>query len=76
MKTIKTQDKEWFLNRLLEEKVYNTANAQELLSMGKAEFFGECDKYFFKEVMDCGRWKEIRLHKKSNRITVSENFTK
>jgi len=70
-----TQNVEWLHNRLIQEKVYKTANTQEFLSMGKGEYYGECDKYFFKELVYLGRRSEIRLHKKSNRVTISTKFT-
>ena len=77
MNTIITQSNNWILNRLISEGIYKTEQAQEFLATGKASYFGETDKYFFKYVGDSiAAFKEVRLHKKSNRVTVSINKTK
>jgi hypothetical protein len=70
-----TQNVEWLHNRLLNEKIYNTEQAQEFLALSKAEYYGETEKYFFKYA-DVFAFKEIRLHKKTLRVTLSLHKTK
>lgn len=70
-----TQDVEWLHNRLIKLGLYNTANAQDFLATCKGEYYGETDRYLFKYV-NTYTFKEVRIFKKSKRVTTSYYRTK
>lgn len=70
----KTQNKDWLYRRLIEERLHATSQCQDFLATCKGEYFGETDKYFFKTVNQY-LFKEVRLFKKSKRVTTSRKET-
>ena len=70
-----TQEVNWLHNRLLEEGIYSHPNTQhDFLVTGKGSYYGETERYFFKYV-DTFTFKEVRIFKKSKRVTVSSKRT-
>ena len=74
MKTFITQDVNWLHNRLIELGLYKTANGHDFLATCKGIHYGENEKYIFKHV-DTYTFKEVRIFKKSKRVTVSRYKT-
>jgi len=69
-----TQEPSVMHSALLRAKLYGTAQAQDFLATCKGELFGETETYFFKYV-NVHTFKEVRLFKKSKRVTTSRKRT-